>query len=73
MLKEADHHKDVIAVDTREFGCSTPVALHDAGFWIVPMMLTVGDYIISDKICVERKSVATKDLFSSFTSGRLEE
>jgi len=35
------------------------------------MVLTVGDYILSDEICIERKSVATGDLFSSFSSGRL--
>ena len=35
------------------------------------MQLTVGDYIISDQICVERKAVYTGDLFSSFISGRL--
>ena len=32
----------------------------------MPMVITVGD-----QICVERKSVATGDLFSSFASGRL--
>ena len=35
------------------------------------MVLTVGDYILTDKICVERKSVSTNDLFESFKSGRL--
>jgi DNA excision repair protein ERCC-4 len=35
------------------------------------MVLTVGDYILSDQICIERKSVATGDLFESFKSGRL--
>lgn len=35
------------------------------------MTLTVGDYVLSDRICIERKSVSTGDLFSSFTSGRL--
>jgi len=36
---------------------------------IVPCTLTVGDYIISPQICVERKSI--KDLISSFKDGRL--
>jgi DNA excision repair protein ERCC-4 len=36
---------------------------------IVPCMLTVGDYILSPNICVERKSI--KDLISSFKDGRL--
>lgn len=63
--------KDIIVVDTREFSCLTPIFLAEKGFWLVPMMLTVGDYIISDQICVERKAIYTGDLFSSFTSGRL--
>ena len=36
---------------------------------IVPCTLTVGDYILSPEICIERKSVS--DLISSFKSGRL--
>jgi DNA excision repair protein ERCC-4 len=36
---------------------------------IVPCMLTVGDYILSPNICVERKSIS--DLISSFKDGRL--
>jgi DNA excision repair protein ERCC-4 len=36
---------------------------------IVPCMLTVGDYILSPNICIERKSVS--DLISSFKDGRL--
>ena len=35
------------------------------------MTLTVGDYILSDEIAIERKSVMTGDLFESFKSGRL--
>ena len=60
-----------IAVDTREFSCTTPNHINDKGFLLVPMVLTVGDYILSDQICVERKSVSTGDLFGSFQSGRL--
>jgi ERCC4-type nuclease len=63
--------RDILIVDTREFSCTTPIFLHEKGFWLVPMVITVGDYILSDQICVERKSVATGDLFSSFSSGRL--
>jgi DNA excision repair protein ERCC-4 len=63
--------KSIIAVDTREFSCTTPIHLYEKGFWIIPMQLTVGDYILSDEICVERKAVATGDLFESFKSGRL--
>ena len=35
------------------------------------MVLTVGDYILSDQICVERKAIGSADLFESFKSGRL--
>ena len=37
----------------------------------MPIQLTVGDYVLSDKICVERKSLVTGDLFSSLADGRL--
>ena len=63
--------RDILIVDTREFSCTTPIFLHEKGFWLVPMVITVGDYILSDQICVERKSIGTGDLFSSFASGRL--
>jgi DNA excision repair protein ERCC-4 len=36
---------------------------------IVPCMLTVGDYILTPQICIERKSV--RDLIGSFANGRL--
>ena len=36
---------------------------------VVPCTLEVGDYIISPKICIERKSLL--DLTQSFVSGRL--
>ena len=67
----ADIDKDIIAVDSREFSCTTPIFLHEKGFWLIPLVLTVGDYILSDEICIERKSVNTGDLFESFKSGRL--
>ena len=35
------------------------------------MQLTVGDYVLSDQICIERKCVGTGDLLESFNSGRL--
>ena len=64
--KQEEKVKDIIIVDTREFSCTTPVYLHEAGYWIYPMQLVVGDYILSNEICVERKSVVTGDLVSSF-------
>lgn len=58
-----------VVVDVREFRSSLPSLLHGRSIVIVPCMLTVGDYILSPNICVERKSI--KDLISSFKDGRL--
>jgi ERCC4-type nuclease len=70
-VEEEIIEKDIIVVDSREFSSMTPVYLHEKGFWLIPMVLTVGDYVLSDDICIERKSVLTGDLFESFRSGRL--
>lgn len=40
--------RDIIVVDTREFSCLTPIFLAEKGFWLVPMQLTIGDYVLSD-------------------------
>lgn len=58
-----------VVVDVREFRSSLPSLLHGRNMIIVPCMLTVGDYILSPTISVERKSIS--DLISSFGSGRL--
>lgn len=58
-----------VIVDMREFRSSLPFKLHEAGMLVVPCTLTVGDYILSNLICVERKSLS--DLVQSFNSGRL--
>ena len=58
-----------VVVDVREFRSSLPSLLHGRNMVIVPCMLTVGDYVLSPNVCVERKSVS--DLISSFKDGRL--
>ena len=58
-----------IVVDVREFGSSLPSLLHGRSNIVVPCMLTVGDYVLSPNICIERKSV--RDLIASFKNGRL--
>lgn len=58
-----------VVVDVREFRCSLPSLLHGSRFTIVPRTLTVGDYVLSPEVCVERKGIS--DLFQSFASGRL--
>ncbi|CCG81858.1 putative DNA repair protein RAD1 [Taphrina deformans PYCC 5710] len=58
-----------IIVDVREFRSSLPSLLHGRNQQIIPCQLTVGDYILSPTMCVERKSI--KDLIGSFQNGRL--
>ena len=58
-----------VIVDSREFRSSLPCLLHGRNMEIVPRTLTVGDYILTPDICVERKSI--NDLISSFKDGRL--
>lgn len=58
-----------VVVDVREFRSSLPSLLHGRSMVVVPCMLTVGDYVLSPHICIERKSV--RDLISSFKNGRL--
>ncbi|KAL7555565.1 hypothetical protein ACA910_013041 [Epithemia clementina (nom. ined.)] len=58
-----------IAVDVREFRAALPSILHQGGMRLAPVTLTVGDFVLSNVHCVERKSIG--DLFGSFASGRL--
>ena len=58
-----------VIVDMREFRSELPSLLHRRGLDIEPVTLEVGDYILTDDICVERKSVS--DLIGSLQSGRL--
>ncbi|KAF2017426.1 DNA repair endonuclease XPF, partial [Aaosphaeria arxii CBS 175.79] len=58
-----------VVVDVREFRSSLPSLLHGRSIVVVPCMLTVGDYVLTPHICIERKSV--RDLIGSFSNGRL--
>ncbi|KAF2839741.1 DNA repair protein [Patellaria atrata CBS 101060] len=58
-----------VVVDVREFRSSLPSLLHGRNMVVVPCMLTVGDYVLTPTICIERKSI--KDLIGSFANGRL--
>ncbi|OAL27076.1 hypothetical protein AYO20_09884 [Fonsecaea nubica] len=58
-----------VVVDVREFRSSLPSLLHGRSMQVVPCQLTVGDYVLSPEICVERKSI--RDLIASFKNGRL--
>ncbi|KAJ2342667.1 DNA repair protein RAD16 [Coemansia sp. RSA 2671] len=44
-----------IVVDVREFYSPLPSLLHAAGFNVVLRTIAVGDYILHDHLCVERK------------------
>ncbi|KAI0794969.1 hypothetical protein C8Q75DRAFT_748299 [Abortiporus biennis] len=67
--KEINTEPSRVIVDMREFRSSLPSLLHASNLLVVPVTLTVGDYILTPDICVERKSIP--DLVSSFNSGRL--
>ncbi|KAH8695030.1 putative DNA repair protein RAD1 [Talaromyces proteolyticus] len=58
-----------VVVDVREFRSALPSLLHGRSIVVVPCQLTVGDYVLTPDICVERKSV--RDLISSLKNGRL--
>jgi DNA excision repair protein ERCC-4 len=69
LVQEKEDPKLVVIVDSREFRSELPSLLHRRGFEIVPAMITIGDYILTPQICVERKSIS--DLIGSLQSGRL--
>lgn len=58
-----------IIVDEREFRSGFPFALFQVGFQVIPALLVVGDYVLTNDIVIERKSY--NDLVSSIRSGRL--
>jgi DNA excision repair protein ERCC-4 len=58
-----------VVVDVREFASPLPGVLHAGGLEICPVTLEVGDYVLSPRVCVERKAIP--DLRSSLASGRL--
>jgi DNA excision repair protein ERCC-4 len=50
-------------------GALLPSLIDAAGIKVIPATLTLGDYVISPKMCIERKSLP--DLEGSFANGRL--
>jgi len=66
---KVDTERREIAVDVREFRSALPSILHHGGMRLAPVTLIVGDFVLSNVHCVERKSIS--DLFGSFASGRL--
>ncbi|PWN19517.1 hypothetical protein BCV69DRAFT_284143 [Microstroma glucosiphilum] len=58
-----------IIVDMREFNSSLASMLDLAGIIVIPRTLTIGDYVLSPQMCVERKAIL--DLIQSLNNGRL--
>ena len=58
-----------ILIDTREMRSSLPFCIYKAKSKIEVRTLEVGDYILSESICVERKAIF--DFISSIISGRM--
>ncbi|CAG9863066.1 unnamed protein product [Phyllotreta striolata] len=61
--------RQLIIVDMREFRSDLPALIHKRGIDIEPLTISIGDYILTPEICVERKSLS--DLIGSLNSGRL--
>lgn len=53
----------------REFRSDLPFLIHKLSIGLEPVTLEVGDYILTEDICVERKSIS--DLIGSLNNGRL--
>lgn len=58
-----------IVVDSRELRAELPFFLYKAGNNIIIATLQIGDYLINENICIERKSIG--DFISSMNAGRL--
>ena len=60
----------VAYIDHREIRSGVSQIIEDAGVEVVMRTLEIGDYLLSDRVCVERKT--TSDFISSLISGRRE-
>ena len=66
-LKEFFEHS--IVADSRELSSIVPRELLEFGIVSKPKMLDIGDYVISDRACIERKTA--EDFVDSMVGGRL--
>ncbi|MFX0210734.1 MAG: ERCC4 domain-containing protein [Candidatus Hodarchaeota archaeon] len=64
-----DEIKLQVIVDTREAASIVPRALKRMNIQLLPNALPIGDYIVSDRVCIERKTV--QDFVASIVDGRL--
>jgi len=67
--KEKEAKKAVIYVDNREIRSRVLEHLKDFNVFVEPKQLKVGDYICSDRVCVERKTVS--DFLQSMFNQRI--
>ncbi|HDO19892.1 MAG TPA: DEAD/DEAH box helicase, partial [Thermoplasmatales archaeon] len=69
--KDCKEEQDELTIITDVRECRSPVVkiISESGIKIIPKQLDIGDYVISDRICIERKSV--DDFLESMISGRL--
>lgn len=68
-LPSGPENKSLVVTDMREFRSELPCLIHRRGVEVVPVTITIGDYILTPDICVERKSIS--DLIGSLNTGRL--
>ena len=59
-----------ILIDFREMGTKTPYYLYKNNFTIINGPLEVGDYILTNNYCIERKSISTKDFYQSLNNSK---
>jgi ERCC4-type nuclease len=60
----------VVYIDHKEIRSDVSQIIEDAGIEVVMRTLEIGNYLLSDRVCVERKT--TSDFISSLISGRRE-
>lgn len=58
-----------IIIDSRELRSKVATSLYERGIKLIPEALPVGDFIVSDRVCVERKTA--EDFISSIIDGRV--
>ena len=69
MQKTLPSKKIRVIVDSREMFSETVAELYSFGCEIIEKTISVGDYVCSDRVCVERKTA--EDFTASIIDGRL--
>ncbi len=67
-LRKTEKELEII-IDSRELRSKVAQGLYEAGIKLTPKTLPVGDFIISDRVCVERKT--DSDFVGSIIDGRI--